>query len=261
LTLTQTGTALSGNAGYPAGSPPPSYQYTFSLTSGSVVVDAITWTATYGSPGDPAAVGCTLNVTGTIAPDGTMSGTWTDNYPNQTGSRSGTWSTTSGHASPSLTVYGNVVAPTIAFNAPIGPVNLNNPAAVNGPMMEYGWNYGSATAGSIALYEGSSQAAVWTVTALDGGTGLMTTGTNTLANYLLIGGGASANSGPWNIANGGTAMDQNPGGSTYTGTLTYSGNTPNAWVPINFNAAQYVTASDVAGSYTDTITFTASVAP
>jgi hypothetical protein len=162
-----------------------------------------------------------------------------------------------GPVTAQIQVQGLVVAPTIDFGAPLGPVNLNADG-VDPSMMEYGWNYGSATAGQIALYEGSSQTAKWTVTAVDGGTGLMSSNGNNLANYLLIGGGATEKGGPWNIANGGGATVQ---GTAYSGTLTYSGNTPNIWVPINFNAAQFIQASDLAGSYSDTITFTASVAP
>jgi hypothetical protein len=156
-----------------------------------------------------------------------------------------------------ITVQGDVKNPSIVFNAPTGPVNLNQNVA-DGPMMLYGWNYGSATAGSIYMYQGSSQTAKWTVTAVDGGTALMSDGANTLANYLLIGNGATANSGPWNIANGNPATVQ---GTPYSGTLTYSGTVADTWETLYFNAAQYIQASDVAGAYSDVITFSASVAP
>jgi hypothetical protein len=66
------------------------------ITSGSVVGNAVTLTATYNvTPGgfDPYTM---VDIEGTISADGTMSGTWSDNYASS--SRSGTWHSTSGYA-------------------------------------------------------------------------------------------------------------------------------------------------------------------
>jgi len=49
-----------------------------------------------------------MHVMGTIAPDGTMSGTWSDNY--QAGTRTGTWTTTSGNAVAISTLPGTLAA-------------------------------------------------------------------------------------------------------------------------------------------------------
>jgi hypothetical protein len=48
---------------------------------------------------DTGATGTLMTMTGTIAADGTMSGTWTDDL---SGGRNGTWSTTSGTATKSV---------------------------------------------------------------------------------------------------------------------------------------------------------------
>lgn len=92
-TLTQTGTSVSGSGGYPAGS---SHSYAWNVTSGTVSGSTVnlTVTYTYGAPGT------VMNMIGTIAPDGTLSGTWDDNYG---GSRNGTWMTKTGTATVSYT--------------------------------------------------------------------------------------------------------------------------------------------------------------
>src|SRR3989344_1195922 len=93
LTLSQDGAGnLTGSGGSPAGA----NTYAWVLTSGSVSGDAITFTADYTATADAVTPQTTMQVTGTIAAAGTMSGTWTDNYQN--GSRAGTWQTTSGVA-------------------------------------------------------------------------------------------------------------------------------------------------------------------
>jgi hypothetical protein len=80
--------AVSG--GYPAGVSP--YQFAWSGT-GNVSGNNITLSVDY----TVGATGTHMDMTGTISPDGSMSGTWSDNYG---GSRSGTWSTATGHATP-----------------------------------------------------------------------------------------------------------------------------------------------------------------
>ncbi len=76
------------SGGYPAGGP---YQFAWAGTghlSGNTVTNSIDYSA--GAPGTH------MDMTGTVAPDGTMSGTWSDNYNG--GNRTGTWSTASGAA-------------------------------------------------------------------------------------------------------------------------------------------------------------------
>lgn len=84
---------LTGNGGSPAGA----NTYTWEITSGNVDADAISFSADYTATPDAVTPQTTLNVVGVVAPDGSMSGTWTDNYAG--GERAGTWESTSGTAS------------------------------------------------------------------------------------------------------------------------------------------------------------------
>jgi hypothetical protein len=97
--------------------------YLYSITSGTVVGNAIEYFATYYTPA--LVVGVVLHVVGTIAPDGTISGTWTDTYG---GGRAGTISTVSGAAvaipggagfENQQTFYGPRVAPQVYVGAPL----------------------------------------------------------------------------------------------------------------------------------------------
>lgn len=90
--LTQSGSAVDGVGGYPAGGP---YAYEWDVTSGTVSGNTITLTVTY-TVGAPGTI---MNMTGTIAPNGSMSGTWDDNFG---GARTGTWQTSSGAAKISV---------------------------------------------------------------------------------------------------------------------------------------------------------------
>ncbi len=98
---------LTGNGGNPAGG---AHVYTWVITSGSVNDSTIDFYADYTASADAVVPQTTMHVTGTIAADGTMSGTWTDNY--QGGVRGGTWTSTSGVASemylPVITGGGNI---------------------------------------------------------------------------------------------------------------------------------------------------------
>jgi len=87
LFLTDVGGVLSGNGGYPVGGP---YSYTWDIISGTVSGNTISFDAVY--TGGPDALGTIMHVTGTIQSDGTVSGTWNDNYLG--GYREGTWSAT-----------------------------------------------------------------------------------------------------------------------------------------------------------------------
>ncbi len=120
MTLSQTAgqSMVTGSGGYPAGGP---YTYHWNITSGSVSGNTINLTAVY----DLGAPGTTMHMIGTIASDGTMSGTWDDNFG---GTRTGTWATTTGSASRFIPVecdgmtFDNVVTGTS------GPDTLNGTA-------------------------------------------------------------------------------------------------------------------------------------
>jgi hypothetical protein len=134
-------------------------------------------------------------------------------------------------------------------------------------MMMAGWNVATGGAGSVALTQGTSNTATWTVTAA--GASNMVNGSSTpLQNYLLLG-NSNGSGASWYIANGSVTQYWVPtvinAGSSDTavysaaGPLTYSGQTLSASIP--FYAAQYVTPTDALGVYSDTITFTASCIP
>jgi len=93
MVLTQDGLGnLTGQGGSPVGA----NVYTWNLTLGSVSGDNIDFLANYTATADAVTPQTTMHVIGTVALNGTMSGTWSDNY--QGGVRTGTWSTTSGAA-------------------------------------------------------------------------------------------------------------------------------------------------------------------
>jgi len=89
VSLTQNGAGnLSGNGSSGA--------YTWVITSGSVSGNSIDFLANYTATADAVVPLTTMHVLGSVAANGTMSGTWSDNYGG--GSRSGSWSSTSGTA-------------------------------------------------------------------------------------------------------------------------------------------------------------------
>jgi hypothetical protein len=170
--------------------------------------------------------------------------------------------TTQAPTTTAIVVTGTDAAPTVTFTAP-GSVNLNN----TNDMMMAGWNVATGGAGSVALTEGTSNNATWTVTAESSSPYMNNTSVN-LQNFLLLG-NSNATGASWYIANGSVTQYWVPtvinAGSSDTavysaaGPLTYSGKTLTA--PIPFYAAQYVTPTDALGNYTATITFTASCMP
>ncbi len=94
MTLSQDSAGnLTGSGGYPAGG---AHTYTWVIDSGTVSSSNISFTAHYTAPADAVTPLTTLNASGTIAANGSISGTWSDNY--QGGSRSGTFATASGTA-------------------------------------------------------------------------------------------------------------------------------------------------------------------
>jgi hypothetical protein len=68
--------------------------YAYTIDSGTVSGSDFNFSATYTA--DATAVGTVMTVTGSVAGDGSLNGTWTDNY--QGGSRSGSFASTSGTA-------------------------------------------------------------------------------------------------------------------------------------------------------------------
>ncbi len=83
---------LSGQGGSPAGD----NTYLWTINSGTVVGDIIEFTADYTATPDAVTPQTTMSIEGVIASDGTMSGTWSDNYAGD--NRAGTWSTKTGAA-------------------------------------------------------------------------------------------------------------------------------------------------------------------
>ncbi len=95
MSLTQDDAGnLTGNGGSPAGA----NVYTWVIDSGTVSGSDIEFSAHYTATSDAVTPLTIMEVMGTIEEDGTMSGTWSDNY--QGGTRSGTWTTNSGDPAP-----------------------------------------------------------------------------------------------------------------------------------------------------------------
>jgi hypothetical protein len=115
LSLTVNNGQVTGAGSYPAGS--AIHQYEWVVDSGTVTGNTITLTAHYTLGADAVTPLTVMHMTGTINPDGSMSGTWTDDY--QGGSRAGTWSTTSGNGSVMSCSWSDfvkiVAAPTDAY--------------------------------------------------------------------------------------------------------------------------------------------------
>ena len=76
---------LTGNGGSPAGT----NVYTWVVTTGTVEGNVIDFSANYTATADAVTPLTTIHALGTIATDGSMSGTWSDNY--QGGNRFGEW--------------------------------------------------------------------------------------------------------------------------------------------------------------------------
>ena len=108
LVLAQSGTAITG--GTLDTIPPASL---FTIDSGSVIGTAVTIDAHLGS--------LYIQMLGTIAPDGSISGTWGDLAP---GTRTGTWATTSGVAAKSYS--GSATWPGYSTNVPAFTFTANS---------------------------------------------------------------------------------------------------------------------------------------
>lgn len=145
-TLTQTGSSVSGTGGYPAGSP---YTYTWHVTSGSVSGDTITLAVLY----DTGATGTVMNMTGTIAADGTMSGTWTDNFG---GPRSGTWSTSQGAAVTKITTP-VIISPangSTLYQAQLTKIDWTDATGTSGPFTYFYEAYSDANYTNLVYASG-----------------------------------------------------------------------------------------------------------
>ncbi len=98
MDLTQTGDVLTGSGGFPANG---AHTYEWVITTGTISGDDISFSANYTLGADAVSPLTTLVVLGSVASDGTISGTWSDNF--QGGTRSGTWMTIFGVAAPTPT--------------------------------------------------------------------------------------------------------------------------------------------------------------
>jgi hypothetical protein len=157
VTLAQTGTVLTGTGEYPTSGP---VVYGWTITG--AVTNGIDFTAVYSTTPSPGYPGPVV-LSGTIALDGTMSGTWSQASP----AGSGTWQTTSGHAAPTqviVAVTGNVTAATVSLtytNSPIMSLGMfiegRNPAT--------GWTSTGADYGNVTVTPGSDASPSWTVNA------------------------------------------------------------------------------------------------
>jgi len=119
--------SFAGTGGYPAGADP--YLTSETITNGQVTGDTITFTTTYNGPYNP---GYSVTLTGTIAPDGTMSGTspWE-------------WHTTSGVAKE-VVVSSAVVCPAGTIKSALVEtvvVNSNVPGGANSLALASGLTY------------------------------------------------------------------------------------------------------------------------
>jgi|GEM_PF-1833182 hypothetical protein len=177
MSLTQDGLGnLTGNGGSPAGA----NVYTWVIDSGSVSGDTINFSAHYTATADAVTPLTVMNVTGVIAPGGTMSGTWSDNYNG--GSRAGTWTTTSGNAvlippptpGPVCTVPGDYATIQLAVNN-VNCTTINVAAgvyaehvAVNHSVILNGANVGVAGNGTRvaeSIVDGTDTGAPFAITA------------------------------------------------------------------------------------------------
>jgi hypothetical protein len=232
VTLSQIGTALTGTAVFPI-SGPTVYGWTITgaVTNGIDFTATYTTTPTNGYPGP-------VTVNGTIASDGSMSGTWSQASP----AGSGSWATTSGHATAgsTATFYGTDTHATIDVTAPTVP---------NFAPFVFGDNVTISSAdGAVVVVLNSQSPSLWTVTAKDLNTdawsGYMTTAgeTGKLINQLLI------------SPNNFVAQYWANTGFSYSGSVF-----PVPAGPLPFYAKQNITNADAAGTYSITIVFAASL--
>ncbi len=142
--LVQDGSGnLTGNGGSPAGA----NTYTWVITSGTVADNTIDFLANYTATPDAVSPQTIMHVIGTIASNGTISGTWSDNYAG--GSRSGTFTTTSGAANLMVTNTNVVVSENTAAGENQPGWLFNRDATTSTP---YTFNNDFSSVGSGSLY-------------------------------------------------------------------------------------------------------------
>jgi hypothetical protein len=143
-------------------------------------------------------------------------------------------------------------------------ITITPPSAIAFGMLAYSatepMDKASATSGKVTVVPGTSGTINWTVTAqaTTGNTpGKMSSGTTDLTYWLLIG---KSLAGPWYNANGSTDAGTVNGTPYDAGPLTYTDTTSPG--TIDFCARQWIETTDTkVGTYSATITFTASCLP
>jgi hypothetical protein len=100
VSLTQNGQTVGGQGGYPLTG---GDQYHWNVTSGSLVGSALSLTVVY----DLGATGTVMHIAGTVGADGSITGTWDDNFG---GTRTGTFTAPAGSATPVTTYCGKGTA-------------------------------------------------------------------------------------------------------------------------------------------------------
>jgi hypothetical protein len=239
LVLTQTGDSITGVS---LNSIPTVFSSAFTITSGSVSGNSITFHASY----NPNSLQ-TMTFTGAIANDGSMVGTWADDLGFL--GRTGSWASTSGQA----TQIGSLSAATLTGTDVHATMTVTAPTVPNFGQFVFGDNKVVSSAdGAINVVLNSQNPTTWSVTARDYNTdvwsGYMTSGpvvpgeTGKLTNKLEIATNAAYTG--WNYADAG---------------ITYSGSIPVASGPLPFYATQNITNADAANLYTITIIFTGSL--
>lgn len=93
VTLNQSGANVTGGGTYPVGGP---QQYAWTIDSGQVSGNTFNFTAHYTVGADALSPLTVMNVSGNILSDGSLSGTWNDNYAG--GYRTGSFTATGGSA-------------------------------------------------------------------------------------------------------------------------------------------------------------------
>ena len=137
---------LTGSGGNPSGAP----TYMWTIDSGSVSGDTMMLSGHYTATDDASTTMFMMD--GVIAPDGSMSGTWSDNYPGPATSsmaRTGTWMTTSGMAMPATTTgtstgtIGGTVTGGVSGvgNLAVTSIDSTKTTATADGTYENGWSY------------------------------------------------------------------------------------------------------------------------
>ena len=154
LVLVQSGAGITGGS---LNTIPPAAGSAFTIIGGGVDGDEIEFDADH----DVSAL--VVHLEGTIAPDGSMVGTWGDVSP---GTRTGTWETTSGHATHINT--GVITYPVADGDIEIGAITLmaeyDDGNALNDDIVQWAVREGTCAAGTNTVFgnvDGHSDAYTW----------------------------------------------------------------------------------------------------